>query len=238
MFRVFTTCFLLLSSMAYGADEGVKSYQAALDKMQAQKSESTAPSPLTDKDMATMKDFNAYLAKTMPNPGIAVGEKAPNFSLKNAFGKTVTLASELKKGPVILIFYRGSWCPYCNLHLHVLNQAQDKFDKYNAQIIAVTPQSPDRSATQIKKDGYPFEVLSDSDSQVMKDYKLYFQLSAELVEVYKKFNLNLEQYNGVGRNELPVPGGFVIDTDGTVIAMEAQTDYKSRIEPKTILLVD
>jgi peroxiredoxin len=234
MFRILATCLLLLSSLVHAGDK-VGSYQAALDKMQAQKEESTGASPLTDKDRATMKSFNAYLAKTMPNPGIQVGEKAPNFSLKSAFGKTVSLADELKKGPVILIFYRGSWCPYCNLHLNVLKQAQPKFDKYNAQIIAITPQMPDRSAKQIEKDGYPFEVLSDSDSQVMKDYQLYFELSDELLAVYKKFNLNLEKYNGIGRNVLPVPGGFVIDSDGTVIAMEAQTDYKSRIEPKAIL---
>lgn len=238
MSRLLLATLLLLSPLTYASQNTAgqsSSYQAAVDKMQAEREKSDKPSPLTDKDRATMKDFNAYLAKNMPNPGIRVGQKAPNFSLKNAFGKTVTLNEELKKGPVVLVFYRGSWCPYCNLHLHALKKAQPDFDKYGAQIIAVSPQTPDRSAAQIKKDGYPFEVLSDSNSTVMKDYKLYFELSSDLTEVYQKFNLNLEDYNGKDRNVLPVPGGFVIASDGTVTAMQAQTDYKTRMEPTMIL---
>ncbi|MFT4928796.1 MAG: peroxiredoxin [Phenylobacterium sp.] len=235
MSRLVTATLLLLFSSFIYATEAVPTYQAAMDEMAAKWKKSDKPSPLTDEDRATMKSFNAYLAKTMPNPGIQVGQKAPNFTLKNAFGHTITLADELKKGPVVLVFYRGSWCPYCNLHLHVLQKAKPEFEKYGAQIIAVTPQTPDRSAAQIKKDGYPFEVLSDSDSQVMKDYQLFFKLSDDLMAIYKKFDINLEAYNGQGRNVLPVPGGFVIDSSGTVVAMEAQTDYKSRIEPATII---
>ena len=243
MSRLLLTTLLLLSSPLFSlqaAEQGSStaesdSYQAGFDKMQAQREKSTSPSPLTEQDRATMKNFNAYLAKNMPSPGIQAGQKAPDFSLKNAFGETVTLSKELKKGPVVLIFYRGSWCPYCNLHLHVLKKAQPDFDKFGAQLIAVSPQTPDRSAAQIKKEGYPFEVLSDDNSQVMKDYQLYFELSKDLQAVYQKFNLDLEQYNGKDRHVLPVPGGFVIGSDGTINAMQAQTDYKSRMEPKAIL---
>lgn len=210
------------------------SYEKALIDMEAKRANS-GPSKLTEKDEVTMKEFKAHLLKTMPAPGVAVGEKAPDFTLTNAFGKKVTLYQELKKGPVVLVFYRGSWCPYCNLHLHVLNKAQPKFAKFDAQVIAVTPQKPDRSKSQIEKDGYPFEVLSDTQSDVMKAYQLYFELNPEMVAVYEKFNLNLESYNGLGRNVLPVPGSFVIDKSGKVVAMQAQVDYKARMEPADIL---
>lgn len=211
------------------------SYEKALNDMESKRASSSGPSKLTEQDHVTMKAFKQHLLETMPAPGVAVGKQAPDFTLTNAFGKKINLYQELKKGPVVLVFYRGSWCPYCNLHLHVLNKAQPQFDQYKAQVIAVTPQKPDRSKSQIEKDGYPFEVLSDTQSNVMKDYQLFFELSPEMVAVYEKFNLNLESYNGLGRNVLPVPGSFVIDQSGKVVAMQAQVDYKARMEPEDIL---
>jgi len=211
-------------------------YQKALDKMAAERAKKPSKSKLTDDDHLTMEQFTAKLKKELPNPGIAVGQKVPMFTLANAFGQPISLKKELKKGPVVLVFYRGSWCPYCNLHLNVLKNAKPEFAKYNAQVIAVTPQQPDRSAEQIEKDGYPFEVLSDISSKVMKDFGLYFELSEKMQAIYQKFNLDLESYNGSGRNVLPIPGSFVIDQTGTVVAMQAQVDYKARMEPADILL--
>lgn len=161
-------------------------------------------------------------------------EKAPLFSIQNAFGKTVSLAQELKKGPVILVFYRGSLCPYCNMYLHVLQENLDTFKKYGAQLITVTPQSPDKSVKQLEKDGYPFEVLSDFDNQVMKDYKLYFELPEELLAIYQKHDLGIEAKEDAP-TALPIPGSFVIDQQGVVRAMQAQTDYKIRMEPEMII---
>ena len=108
------------------------------------------------------------LAKTMPNPGLKVGAKAPTFTLNNPYGKPVELNKMLRKGPVILVFYRGAWCPYCNLELKTLKEALPGFKKYGATIVAVTPQTPDKSLAQVTQDGYPFEILSDLDDRVMK----------------------------------------------------------------------
>jgi peroxiredoxin len=121
------------------------------------------------------------------------------------------------------------------MHLHALLKSLPEFEKYGAQLITVTPQTPDKSAGQIKKDGYPFEVLSDLDSKVMKDYKLYFELPDDLVAVYKKHKLDIEAFNGKGRNVLPIPGSFVIDKTGIVQAMHAEADYKKRMEPADIV---
>jgi len=121
------------------------------------------------------------------------------------------------------------------MHLHVLQQSLAEFKKYGAQLITITPQTPDKSVEQFEEKGYPFEVLSDLDSKVMKDYKLYFELPADLVDVYNKHGLDIEAFNGKGRNLLPVPGSFVIDTDGIVRAMHADADYKKRMEPSAII---
>jgi len=225
---------LLVFNVTY-ATEKVVSYQESLNQfMQQSKS---AKSPFSADDMAVMEKAAASLARSMPDPGIKLGDTAPNFSLRNAFGSSVSLQDELKKGPVVLVFYRGAWCPFCNLHLHALQKNLPQFKQLGAQLITVTPQTPDKSAEQIKKDGLPFEVLSDLKSQVMKDYQLYIELPDDLLAVYKKHGLDIEAYNGKGRAVIPVPGTFVINQQGIVVAKQAETDYKKRMEPADILKV-
>ena len=111
-----------------------------------------------------------------------------------------------------------------------------RFERFGASLIAITPQRPDRSKAQLAKTDYPFPVLSDLDDSVMRAYKLYFRVPKPLSELYRtKFGLDIEAYNGAGRNVLPVPGTFVIDRTGTVRAMHADTDYKQRMEPADVL---
>jgi len=230
--KILTLC-LSAFNMLYASAGETASYQKSFDKLMLKMENS--PSQFSKNEQEVMKQASVSLAKSLPDPGIKIGEKAPTFSLKNAFGKEINLQDELKKGPVILVFYRGAWCPFCNMHLHVLQESLSEFEKYNAQLITITPQTPDKSAEQINKDGYPFEVLSDLDNSVIKEYKLYFELSRELLDIYKSHGLDIEAYNGENRTALPIPGSFVIDTHGVVRAMQAQTDYKVRMEPKDII---
>lgn len=210
----------------------VPSYKDALDEYQS----SRKPGSLSKDDLDTMQRSADALAEQMPNPGLNVGERAPDFTLPNAFGKPVSLSSQLANGPVVLSFYRGAWCPYCNLELKSLHGALPHFERLGATLIAVTPQQPDKSLEQVKKDNYPFEILSDLDSTVMRDYRLYFTVPDELSDLYRKrFGLDLAAYNGPGRYELPVPGTFVIDRSGIVRAAFADTDYKKRMEPADII---
>jgi len=172
----------------------------------------------------------------MPDPGLKVGERAPEFSLPNAFGQQVSLTDMLSAGPVILTFYRGAWCPYCNLQLRGLQQTLPYIERQGARLVAVTPQKPDKSREQVEKDGYPFEILSDLDDGVMKAYRLYFEVPADLSEVYKKrLSLDLAEYNGAGRYVLPVPATFVIDREGVIRAAYAKVDYRMRMEPAAIV---
>ena len=231
---MFYLCMLLLLAPAgMAAADELPSYRQSLERYTEESSKEK--SPFSASDMAVMEKAGKALASSMPEPGIRVGEKAPDFVLNNALGQPVNLKERLQQGPVILVFYRGAWCPFCNMHLHVLQKSLPEFKKYDAQLITVTPQTPDKSVEQFKQKGYPFEVLSDLDSKVMKAYRLYFELPADLVDVYKKHGLDIEAFNGKDRNVLPVPGTFVIDTDGIVRAMQADTDYKQRMEPAAII---
>lgn len=198
--------------------------------------ESEAGKAMTKEDWAAFEKDKAELAAKMPDPGLHVGDKAPNFKLKNAFGKTISLASMTKEGPVILVFYRGGWCAICNIQLHSLNASLPTFKKYGAQLLAVTPQKPDRSQEQIKKGGYPFEIVSDLDYSVLKKYKLYFEIPDYIIALEKnKFGLDVADYNGKGRYGLPVPATYIIDKKGIIRAAYANTDYTQRMEPKDIL---
>jgi peroxiredoxin len=210
----------------------VPSYADALATYQA----GQKPDMLSEADRAVMQRSANELAEQLPDPGLKVDERAPDFTLPNAFGKPVSLSTQLDKGPVVLSFYRGAWCPYCNLELKALHGALPHFERLGATLIAVTPQQPDKSLEQVKQDNYPFEILSDLDSTVMRDYRLYFTVPDELSNLYRdRFGLDLAAYNGPGRYELPVPGTFVIDTNGIVRAAFADTDYKRRMEPADII---
>ena len=230
---IYMSFLLLLAPTGIAVADELPSYKQSLDQQMAVSKKEK--SPFSSSDMAVMEKAGKDLASSMPDPGIKVGEKAPEFVLNNAFGQPVSLKDKLKEGPVVLVFYRGAWCPFCNMHLHVLQQSLAEFKKYGAQLITITPQTPDKSVEQLKIKGYPFEVLSDLDSKVMKDYRLYFELPDDLVAVYKKHGLDIEAFNGKDRNVLPVPGSFVIDSDGVVRAMHADTDYKQRMEPTAII---
>ncbi len=193
-------------------------------------------SEIDERDKSIMMKATRDLEIAMPEPGLKVGATAPDFLLINAFGRKIKFSEQLEHGPVVLTFYRGAWCPFCNIELNVLQRSLPLFKKYNASLIAVTPQQPDKSKEQLEKTEYTFEVLSDLDDSVMKSYNLYFEVSQELHELYKnQFNFDITDYNGKNRLGLPVPGTFVIGQDGIIKAAYAKTDYKKRMEPEDII---
>jgi peroxiredoxin len=222
--------FLLMSTSLHAAP--MDDYADALRQYQER---SAAGPDFSTNEQEIIKRAKAVLSASLPEPGIRVGEPAPDFTLPNAFGKPVHLYDELKKGPVVLVFYRGAWCPYCNLHLRMLRENLPQFHALGARLIAVSPQTPDKSIEQSKNAPIEFDVLSDFDSSVMRAYRLYFEVDADLAAVYRKYGLNLVEYNGAGRNVLPSPGAFVIGRGGIVTAMQASTDYTQRMEPAEIV---
>ncbi|MGB5736168.1 MAG: peroxiredoxin-like family protein [Thiohalocapsa sp.] len=228
-------CLLLLGAAAMADAASLPSYKQALEAFQAERAAGNGPK-VSPEDRAVMDQAGADLAAAMPRPGLAVGDQAPGFDLTDARGETVTLEDLLSKGPVVLTFYRGAWCPYCNLQLRGLSQSLPAITAAGGQLVAVTPQTPDKSLEQVSKDGFPFPILSDLDSSVMRAYGLYFEVPDAVSDVYKRnFALDLAAYNGAGRSVLPVPATYVIDRDGVVRFAFADTDYRKRVEPEAIV---
>jgi len=164
------------------------------------------------------------------------GQKAPNFKLKNALGDTVELADYLAKGPVILTWYRGGWCPYCNLTLHKLQKELPKFKAQGANLIALTPELPDSSITTAEKNDLNFEVLSDLGNAVARKYGVVFKLTPEVAEIYNK-KFDLEAYNGDSSNELPLAATYIINKDGTIVYAFLDADYRNRAEPSELTAI-
>lgn len=163
-----------------------------------------------------------------------VGDNAPSFSLKNALGKEISLASYLEKGPVVLTWYRGGWCPYCNLTLARMQEELPKFKAEGASLIALTPEVPDSSISTTEKLALEFEVLSDLNNKVARQYGIVFELIPGVAEAYQNA-FGLHEYNGDESNELPLAATYIINTDGTIAYAFVEADYRNRAEPKAIL---
>lgn len=167
----------------------------------------------------------------------AVGERdaAPDFALPNAEGDTVRLSQQLEDGPVVLSFYRGGWCPYCNLELRALQSAVPDIRAAGGRLVAVSPQTPDASLSTQEKAELEYEVLSDVGNEVADAYGLVFELPEVVQEAYDGFGIDLEAVNGDDSHTLPMPATYVIDTDGTVRYAFVDADYTRRAEPADVL---
>lgn len=164
-----------------------------------------------------------------------VGDKAPAFSLNSATGQAVALEDLLTEGPVVLTFYRGAWCPYCNIALRSLQQHRADIAARGARLVAVSPQIPDESLALTEKQELAFDVLSDLGSITAKQYGLAFDLTDDLAAVYDKLGFDLQRVNAGHPRTLPLPATYVIDRNGTIRWAFVNTDYTTRAEPADIL---
>ncbi|MCP9235234.1 peroxiredoxin-like family protein [Lewinella sp. JB7] len=162
-----------------------------------------------------------------------VGEQAPDFTLTNAVGKPVSLSEYLKKGRVVLTWYRGGWCPYCNMTLRRLQQELPNFKAEGANLIVLTPELPDKSMSTAEKHDLKFEVLSDVGNKVARAYGIVFKLTDEVARLYDE-GFGLHQYNGDNSDELPLAATYIINEDGKIAYAFLDADYRNRAEPSEL----
>ncbi len=171
-------------------------------------------------------------------PGLAVGDEAPDFTLDNAVGESVTLSELLATGPVVLTFYRGEWCPFCNIQLRHLEHALPDFQKFGATLVAVSPQAPDHALSLTEKYELEFPVLSDVDQAVADAYRVKFTLAGDLEDLQVNvFGNDPRTQNADATRSLPVPSTFVIDQQGVVRAAFVNADWRVRVDPEDVTAV-
>lgn len=165
------------------------------------------------------------------------GDTAPAFTLKDPEGHVVSSADLLEKGPLVLSFYRGVWCPYCNMELQALEAARPQFEALGASLIAISPQTAPNSRKSVRQNGLGFPILSDVKGAVGAAFGLRFSLPDYLVDLYKGLKNDLPSFNDDPDWTLPMPARYVIGQDGTILYAEVNPDYTRRPEPDDMLPV-
>ncbi len=176
------------------------------------------------------KSINDLKTQDIENTSIKIGDIVSPFSLLNAKNELIHSKDILKQGKMILAFYRGSWCPYCNLELRELQNNIAKIADKNTTLLAVSPQSQDHSIALTEKNELTFEVLTDENNKLAKQLGISFKLQEYAVPTYKTIGINLNEFNQDDENTLPVPAVFVIDTDGSIIYKFVDSDYRNRLD--------
>lgn len=195
----------------------------------------TSSQPLDTGIEGRFAEQQARLAAMSFPHALAVGDRAVDFELPNAQGRPIRLADQLERGPVVLTFYRGAWCPFCNVQLRGLQQALPEIEALGASLLAVSPQLPDGTRAIVDKNGLTFEVLSDLDSAVASAYGITFTLPPIDQELFLEVGTDLRKGNGDERWVLPAPATFAIAADASIHQARVDPDYTSRITPDEIL---
>lgn len=194
----------------------------------------------SEKVPAEIKKVMASATDTLSKSGLV--ESAPKsgdilkvFTLPNQNGENVSLASLLSKGPVIVTFYRGGWCPYCNLELKAYQEQLESIKAAGASLVAITPELPDQSLSTSEKNNLAFQVLSDVNAVYAKELNLVFTLPDELKPIYSQFGIPIEEHNGEGQFDLPLAATFIVNSNGKIVYDFVTSDYTERAEPSDVV---
>jgi len=182
------------------------------------------------------RSIQNLLDQGVPAEVVAVGDTLESFTLSDATGAPVSLDQVVETGPAVIVFYRGGWCPYCNLALRTYQQELlPELDRFGSRLVAISPQSPDQSLSTAEKAGLEFTVLSDPGSRLARRIGISFQQSEGVLDAQRKLGLDLAQVNAEGSIELPRPTVLIIDKEHTVRFVDVQPDYTARTEVADIL---
>ncbi|HAF76195.1 MAG TPA: redoxin [Maribacter sp.] len=167
---------------------------------------------------------------------LKVGEQAPDFKLPDALGNQTKLSGLLENGAVVVTFYRGSWCPYCNLQLRALQAKLPEIQSLGATLVAISPEVPDASMTKNEISEMDFTVLSDQDAKVASKYGVAWEVPEFLLDHMRvDRDLDLKQINNGNGTVLPIPATFIVGTDGAIQWSYINVDYRTRSEPDEIV---
>ena len=185
---------------------------------------------------SAMETATAKLAASgLTAKALQPGMRMPDFELPDATGKLVRSSTLRAQGPLLISFYRGHWCPYCNLALKALQERLADIQALGAQFVAISPQTPDHSLSTQQKHELKYPVLSDLGNKVAKQFGLVYTLDASLKPIYQAFGIDLVAHNGDSNFELPIPATYLVAEDGSVLESFLDVDYRKRLAPETAL---
>ncbi len=173
----------------------------------------------------------------IPDGALGVGDRSPSFTLETAAGEKIRLNELRESGPVVLTWYRGGWCPYCNLTLRVWDEYLTRTRALGATLVAITPEQPDSIQVTTERDSVSFQILWDRGNELARQFGIAYELDDDVLRLMHEGGLDLKGYNrGEGR-ELPLPATYVIDSDGVIRHAFVSADYRKRAEPADVIRV-
>ena len=184
---------------------------------------------------STLAEAQSYAKNAEQVTPALIGTTIPEANVKTVDGKTVAIKDVVSQKPTVLIFYRGSWCPYCNKHLAELQKAEQQLVDMGYQILAVSPDRPKFLKNSVAKHDLDYTLLSDSPMSLTKAFGLAFKVDDSTVERYKQNGIDLEKNSGYDHHLLPVPAVYLINPDGLITFQYVNPDYKTRIKSEVLL---
>jgi peroxiredoxin len=172
---------------------------------------------------------------TMKPEGLKIGDMAPDINAVNQDGKNIQLKKLLATGDVVLVFYRGQWCPFCNKHLSKINDSLSFIIAKGATVLTITPETAENIKKTIEKTKASYSIIEDKGMSIMKNYKVNFAIDENTIEKYKKYGIDFDKANGTNAANLPVPATYIISRDGKIKYAFFNPDYRQRPSVKEIL---
>ena len=191
--------------------------------------------PKQTKETEQAKESKGVTAEDAAKTALKAGASMPAFELKNAKGGSIKSEDLLKDSKLVLVFYRGGWCPFCNTYLKELQESIGEIEKRGAKLVAVSPEKPDNSLSTAEKNSLKFEVLSDDKLEFARKMGLVFELDAETDRKYQENGVNLVETNGTEKPELPIAATYIVDSSGTITYAFIDPDFKKRFRTKDLL---
>jgi peroxiredoxin len=171
----------------------------------------------------------------MKPEGLKIGDMAPDINAVSQDGKNIQLKKLLATGDVVLVFYRGQWCPFCNKHLSKINDSLSFIIAKGATVLTITPETAENIKKTIEKTKASYSIIEDKGMSIMKNYKVNFAIDENTIEKYKKYGIDFDKANGTNAANLPVPATYIISRDGKIKYAFFNPDYRQRPSVKEIL---
>lgn len=205
--------------------------QSKLDALKIEFETNMAPPPVVE---ALHRAVAELIASGAPGRALKAGDVAPVFSLPDPDGNLVSSADLLVKGPLVLTFYRGVWCPYCNFDLQAMEEARQAIEAFGATLVAVSQQTSANSRKSQRDNKLGFPILGDKGGDLAAAFGVRWDVPDYLQPIHKAVGADITVFNGEDSWTLPMPARYVIGQDGIIQYAEVNADYTQRPEPSEV----
>ncbi len=229
LITILTSISFLSSAMSQESESA-----HTLSQQLADKSAQSAKRAPEDRVATFQKGIDLVRATGIEESAKQVGDMAVDGQLKDWKGNTITLSELWKQGPVVLMWYRGGWCPYCNIQLRAMQQNLDKIEGAGAKLVVLTPELPEKAKETAEANDLNIVALHDANLELAKKYGIVFDLPAPIAPMYRDSG-RLKEFNGNDELQLPLSATYVVDQSGKITYAFLDADYKKRAEPSDVI---